>query len=141
MNIIRQKSLLKKCACRYGRNKQSRFLRPGFTLWELMVAATIAAIAIGGLFAAFSGSISLSEANNNLITAATDAQCVLEEISALPFNDIDSYSVPAFSNLENENVVVSVSSVGTNIKEVTVDVSWTHKQRPGSFRLSTRFAR
>jgi len=113
----------------------------GFTLTELMIAMGILLIAISGLLTTFVYCILLNESNNNLVTAANDAQYVLEEIKGLAYNNINSYTPPAFNNLENETIpnptVVEISG----IKEVTVNVSWSERGRSRNWTLSTRIAR
>jgi hypothetical protein len=114
--------------------------KAGFTFWELLLAAGITLVAIAALLLALTYCIFLNEFNNNLITAANDAQYVLEQIRASPYEQIAAYSPPVFNNLENENVSVS-KSLGTRIAEVAVNVSWTQRRRQENFRLSTRIAK
>ncbi|MFH1504291.1 MAG: hypothetical protein ABIH08_02740 [Candidatus Omnitrophota bacterium] len=112
----------------------------GFTLWELMVAAAISIIAIGSLLIAFMSCMALNDANNSLIVAANDAQSVLEDVKTISFSAIDSYAPLQPANLENEIVAFQVSSIDARLKEVTISVTWTEKQRNRNFQLSTRFA-
>lgn len=110
-----------------------------FTLWELLIATVILVIVITGLLSLFVFCLMLNESNNNLITAVNDAQLVLEQIKGLAYSAITSYAVPSFSNLSDENATVSFSS-GTKITGVTVNVSWTEKQKTRTFSLSTYIA-
>ena len=112
----------------------------GLTLVELMVAAVIFIVVIGGLFMSFVSCLLLNELNSNLIIAANDAQYILEEVKGLAYADIDSYSPLQFNNLPSENITFQEDG-GSDIKEVRVIVGWTERQRPASFTLSTRIAR
>ncbi|OGX18538.1 MAG: hypothetical protein A3K83_07610 [Omnitrophica WOR_2 bacterium RBG_13_44_8b] len=111
----------------------------GFSLMELMLAVAILLIAVLGLLSTFINCILLNESNRNLVTAANDAQYVLEQIRSLAYGDIATYAAPAFTNLNGEAITLT-RSIGAEIAEVTVDVSWTERQRNRSFQLSTRFA-
>ena len=116
--------------------------RTGFTLVELMLAAAILVIAILGLLAVLIHSMLMNESNNNLATAVNDAQYVLEQIKGLPYVNItSSYSPPNFT-INNENITpgVTVSNISDDLREVTVNVSWTERQRSRSVQLSTRIA-
>ncbi len=114
----------------------------GFTLLELMVAMAILLIAILGILGVFINSILLSEANTNLVMAVNDAQYVLEQIKGLSFQDIDSYEPPEFNNLNNEDIPKpTVNEITSRLKEVTVNVNWTQRNRNRNFQLSTRIAK
>lgn len=123
-----------------GLEQRRRFLISGFTLSELMIAASILLIAILGLLTLYVNSLILNEANNNLIKAVNDAQYVLEQMKALPFSSIASYTPPALTNLKAETITLT-RSVGAKSAEVTVNVSWTERQRARSFELYTRIPR
>ena len=113
----------------------------GFTLLELVVSTGILLIVISGLLVSFISCLLMNESNNNLVTAVNDAQYVLEQIKGLTYNDIDNYTPPIFTNLNNETIPQpSVVETG-GIKQVTVNVSWTERQRNRTFSLSTRIAR
>lgn len=114
----------------------------GFSLLELIVAVAIFLIVISGLLITFVYCIILNESNNNLVKAVNDAQYVLEQIKALAYDQIVTYTCPTFNNLNDENIALDPPpSIGTQIAEVTVNVSWTERQRARSFQLSTRIAR
>jgi len=122
----------------------------GFTLLELVVAVGILLIVITGLLYAFITCILMNEANSQLMTAASDAEYVMEQIKALPtitFTDIDSYAVPAeltnpaTEHLRNEDITVD-RGTGSTIRTITVTVTWTGRNgRQGQFRLVTRIAK
>lgn len=117
--------------------------RNGFTLLEVMFTVLIILIALLSIFLTLVYCAYLNQSNSNLVVAVNDAQAVLEQIKNLDYADICSYVVPVFNNLNNENITVQYSAVcvGTEINEVTVDVSWVDRQRPRNFQLSTRIAR
>lgn len=114
--------------------------KKGFTLSELMIAMAILLVAISGLLFVFINCILLNQSNNNMIVASNDAQYVLEQIKGLAYSSIGTYVAPTFTNLENETVTLT-RSIGVDITEVTVNVSWTERQRQRNVSLSTRFAR
>lgn len=125
-----------------GNNRNRIFLKRGFTLLELIVALGILAVVISGLLASFVYSVLLNESNANLVIAANDAQYVMEQIKGLAYNDIDDYEPPDFYNLQNENIAApGITDISSGLKEVTVNVSWSERQRARSFSLSTRIAR
>jgi len=113
----------------------------GFTLLELMLAMAILIVAILGLLAVLIHSILMNESNNNLVTAVNDAQYVLEQIKALAYVDIDDYSPPNFT-ISNENIApnVTIQDIDTMRKNITVNITWTERQRSRSVQLSTRIA-
>jgi len=115
----------------------------GFTLAELMLATAILLVAILSLLTLLINCMFLNESNNNLATAANDAQFVLEQIKGLPYANITSgYSPPNFT-ISNQTVTpgITTSDITADLKEVKVDVNWTERQRSRSFSLSTRIAR
>ncbi|MCF7908123.1 MAG: prepilin-type N-terminal cleavage/methylation domain-containing protein [Candidatus Omnitrophica bacterium] len=111
--------------------------RAGFTLLEVMIAAAIIMIVASGLIMAFVSCAFLNESSNNLVAAANDAQCVLEEIKTLSYGDIDVYSPPVFDNLIDENVTVQAAGTETSLTEVIANVSWSERQKTRYFELST----
>lgn len=117
----------------------------GFTLLELVVAVGILLIVITGLLYAFINCILMNESNNNLVTAANDAQYVLEQIKARTYDDIDdfinNFNPNEFNNLKGETITFPDTTIGTSIATIIVNVRWTERQRVRDFRLSTRVAR
>ncbi|MDP3732712.1 MAG: hypothetical protein Q8R31_06825 [Candidatus Omnitrophota bacterium] len=121
-----------------------KFTKPlaAFTLIELVVSTGILLIVISGLLVTFISCILMNESNNNMVIAVSDAQYVLEQIKGLAYNNIDAYTPPTFTNLHNETVPnPNVVEIVSGIKEVTVSVNWTERQREKTFSLSTRIAR
>ena len=112
----------------------------GFTLLELMLAAAIMIVAILGLLSLLINCMVLNDSNKNLVVAANDAQYVLEQMKGLTYDNINNYTAPNFTNLDNETINLA-RSIGAQIAEVSVNVSWTGRQRNRSFILSTRIAR
>ena len=121
----------------------------GFTLTELMIAMGILLIAISGLMSTFVYCILLNEANSELMTAASDAEYVMEQIKALStvdFTAIDSYAAPAkltdpaTEHLRNEDILVDPGT-GSTIRTITVTVRWIGRNaRPRQFQLVTQIA-
>jgi len=113
----------------------------GFTLLELMIAAAILLIALSGLLSTFVYSLLINETSNNLVIAANDAQYVLEQMKSFSYNDLENYTPPQFSNLENEIILAPVvAQVWPGLKQVTINVNWTERNKTRAFSLSTQFA-
>ena len=112
----------------------------GFTLMELMIAAAILSIVISGLLSTFINCLLVNQANSNLITAANDAQYILEEMKGLAYSQLSSYTPLNLTNLKNENITL-IKNINTSISTITVNVNWTERQSPRNFSLSTRIAR
>jgi Tfp pilus assembly protein PilV len=112
----------------------------GLTLLEVMFTSVLLLIAITALLYTFMNCIFLNSSNKELLTAANDAQYVLEQIKSRAFSQIESYSPPVFTNLLNENIPApTVTVVSSRVKQVTVNVSWTDKRRrTRQFALTTR---
>jgi len=112
----------------------------GFTLLELMLGVAILLITICGLLFALVFCLLLNDTSNNLVIATNDAQYILEQIKALSYNDIPSYTPPNFNNLPAETITL-VRNVQGNITTVTINVNWQERQNARSFLLSTYFAK
>ena len=118
-------------------------LNRAFSLIELMIAVAILVVAILSLLATFINCVFLNESNNNLVSAVSDAQYVLEQIKGLAYSDIATYAAPVFTNLTGEAITLTRSTLARpkgELTEVTVKVSWTERQRSRDVSLSTRFA-
>ena len=113
----------------------------GFTLLELMVAVLILLTAILGLLSVFINCIFLNETNRNMVTAANDAQYVLEQIKSLPYSSIPDYPEPSLYNLKDEHIDISIDNhTETRITQIDVTISWTERGRSKNLQLSTRIA-
>jgi len=113
----------------------------GLTLLEVIFTSALLLIAITALLYTFVNCIFLNASNKELLTAANDAQYVLEQIKGRAFSDIiGDYAPPNFANLQDETILVpAATSIGSRVKEVTVSVSWTDKRRrTRSYVLTTR---
>jgi len=116
----------------------------GFTLLELMITTGILLVVVSGLLVTFVYCLLLNESNNNLVIAANDAQAVLEEVKGLSYNQIQGYvssfNSGKFTHLSDETVSFPNPVFSAGITEITVNVSWTERQRARDFGLSTRIA-
>ncbi len=125
------------------RVRAMRLSNKGFTLLELIITTGILLIVVSGLMVTFVYCLLLNESNNNLVIAANDAQAVLEEIKGLSYNQIQGrvggYS-RVFTNLSDEAVTFPGADFGASIIKITVNISWTERQRLRNFGLSTRIA-
>ena len=107
----------------------------GFSLIELMVAVVILALAIFGIFQAFSTSFQgMADARDR--TVATNlAQEKIEGIKNIPFADINTYitdnnGTTVISGKEFTINIVSVNyeeEADDNLKRVTTKISWSDR--------------
>jgi len=123
-----------------------RSLNKGFTLLELLFAASIMAFTLTGLLTLFITTMFLNQSNRNTTIATSHAEHVMEEIKNTNFLSI--YSTfnsmsrsgsaittqwsPINNLLRNETISTSVSvSAGTIasplLLDVTVNVSWNDR--------------
>lgn len=122
--------------------RKKRIIR-GFTLAELLVAAALLALAVTGLLQLLIVCLISNTTASNQVVASNDAQYVLEAMKGLPYADVCSYTVPSFTNLNDENVYVfSCSQPEAGITQVTVTVEWKERNATTSksLQLSTRIA-
>ncbi len=110
-----------------------------YTLGEVLVAGAIILICVAGLLFLFVTCRFLNDFNSNLVTAASDAQTVLEQIKDLSYSQIGSYTPPQFNHLPEENVTLTTSSQN-RLTEVTVNVNWTERGQKRTFTLKTYFS-
>jgi len=121
----------------------------GFTLIELMIGMFVLLVSILAALSGFLGSMFLNNSSSNLTTAVNDAQYVLEQAKGLDYDVCIQYLpnacyvLPAFTNLPNETVAFdpAPTTIGTNIRKITVKVSWQDKGQQRSFSLATYIAK
>jgi len=127
-------------------NTSIKLRNKGFSLIELMCGISILLVAVLAAALSFINSMFLVESSRNLAIAANDAQYVLEQVKALDYdtqivtNFSTSYTLPTFTNLNNEAVAFDPAPViGSAISKITVKVSWIERQKNRSFSLATYF--
>lgn len=121
----------------------------GFTLIELMIGVFVLLVSILAALSGFLGSMMLNNSSNNLTTAVNDAQYVLEQVKGLDYTACIQnlpnacYVLPAFTNLPTETVAFdpAPTTIGSNLRKITVKVSWQDKGQTRSFSLATYFAK
>lgn len=113
---------------------KKRNIQKGFSLIELMVAVTILAIAVLGIFRAYSvGFMGIADARDRTV-ATNYAREAMEDIKNMDFEKIviqersDIYRDGIKTKFEKE-VIVQVS---TNLKKVTTNIYW--KDRDGNIK-------
>ncbi len=114
--------------------------KKGFTLIELMFGVSIILIVLVGTLLAFVQLMILNESSRGLVVAANDAQYVLEQMKNEAYEDLASYVVPVFNNLDSQ-IVSLTRSIGSDIATVTVNVNWQERGNARNFSLSTCFAK
>mgnify|MGYP001606235697 CR=1 FL=1 len=117
-----------------------RFSGRGFSLVELMFGVAILLVVICGSLLTFVYCMLLNESSKNLTIATNDAQYVLEQIKALPYNGISSYTPPTFTDLPNETITLD-RTIGASISTIAVNVNWQERQNSRSISLSTYIAK
>jgi hypothetical protein len=114
--------------------------KKAFSLVELMAAVIIALLVITGSVLSFVQLMFLADSSVNLTIAVNDAQYVLEQLKGTAYGSLSSYTAPVFYDLPQEAVSLS-RSVGSNLANITVNVSWQEKNQAKSFSLSTYIAK
>ena len=105
--------------------------KKGLSLIELMVAVIILAIAVLGIFLAFSsGWMGMANARDRTV-ATNYAQEILEDIKNTPFEKIHSESTSQIGDTKFSRNISSIN-INPNIKEITSQVTW--KNRRGSVK-------
>lgn len=128
----------------------------GFTLVELMIAATIIIVALATLLATYFVSFDANEMARYRIQASNDAKAVLEQMRNVVQvgnlsdvtsqnwtnwslqNIIQNQNHPMVGDANSETITVSYADASADPLEVTVRVNWTVKNgRPQSLMLVT----
>ena len=105
--------------------------KKGFSLIELMVAVAILAMAIFGIFHAYSaGFMGMADARDRTV-ATNYAQEKMEDIKNIPFSDIDNYIIKNNGSIEEISgkiftiYIESEAYEGNDdLKKITTRVSW-----------------
>jgi len=103
----------------------------GFSLIELMVAVAILAMAIFGIFHAYSvGFMGMADARDRTV-ATNYAQEKMEDIKNIPFSDIDNYIINNNGSIEEISgkiftiyIESEAYEVNDDLKKITTRVSW-----------------
>ena len=114
---------------------RSNSVKRGFTLMEVMFAAGIMLIAIGGLLGTYVLCFNLAETAKNLTLANNAIQLKLEEIryqglDIVTHYDNSTFDIPGFARQDAKGVVyVDTIPNTTDLVRVTISVSWRQKGR------------
>jgi prepilin-type N-terminal cleavage/methylation domain-containing protein len=107
--------------------------KKGFSLIELMVAVVILAIAILGIFMAFSsGWMGMANARDRTV-ATNYAQEILEDIKNKPFEKIHPISSFQIDDTKFYGSISLNPNTNPNIKEVTAQVTWKNWKDSGKY--------
>jgi len=104
----------------------------GFTLVEMLLAATIFAYTVCGLLALYINCFGLVSISKNISIATNASQGLMEEIRNTPFPQIsDNYNNLNFTvNTMPSNMgVVYVDDTDPELLRVTISVCWNQKSR------------
>ncbi|MBU4361174.1 prepilin-type N-terminal cleavage/methylation domain-containing protein [bacterium] len=110
-------------------NDRSNLNLSGFSLIELMVAVAILALAIFGIFHAYSaGFMGMADARDRTV-ATNYAREAMEDIKnmdfeLIPITDEENPSVPEIFNGKFNRLVTVASEVIDELKKVTTVISW-----------------
>jgi len=122
------------CHSRESGNPSSMSLREakqrsnlkGFSLIELMVAVVILALALFGIFNAFSsGWMGMADARDRTV-ATNYAQEILEDIKNTLFEKIHNEATSQIGDTKFYRSISLIPNIIPNIKEVTAQVTWTN---------------
>lgn len=105
-----------------------------------MIAVAITILVITGASLSFVQLMFLADSSVNLTIAANDAQYVLEQLKSIAYGSISGYSAPVFYNLPQETITLT-RSVGANLANINVNVSWQEKNQAKNFSLATYIAK
>ena len=105
----------------------------GFSLIELMVAVVILAMAIFGIFQAYSvGFMGMVDARD--VTVATNyAREEMENLKNISFDSLDNTDSPEFFIIPNQTKFSGTKNIensngNADLKKVTITVSWEDKE-------------
>jgi len=99
----------------------------GFSLIELMVAVTILALAIFGIFQAYSvGFLGMFDARDRTV-ATNYAQEAMEDIKNMDFEKITTTTKSVINANRKYRVDVNVSIESENLKKISTIVSWKNR--------------
>ena len=111
------------------RSDRSNLNLSGFSLIELMIAVTILAMAIFGIFHAYSvGFLGMADARDRTV-ATNYAQEAMEDIKNMDFELITNENLSTPEIIEGKfNRVVTISDEQDNLKKITTRVFWTNRR-------------
>jgi len=110
-----------------ARERSDRSNLSGFSLIELMVAVTILALAIFGIFHAYSvGFLGMADARDRTV-ATNYAQEAMEDVKNMDFEKIAPTTKSVINANRKYRIDVNVSLESTNLKKVFTVVSWKNR--------------
>ena len=128
MNIQRDRNNRKKKAFK----KESR--NDGFTLIEVLITILILTVVLTALLSCFIQGFDILTRMKQMTIATQSIQKELESIRSMHYSDIlsldDTFTNDNLTYLENSSGIIDLEdSVGSEIKKLTVSLTWTYRGR------------
>ena len=128
MNIQRDRNNRKKKAFK----KESR--NDGFTLIEVLITILILTVVLTALLSCFIQGFDILTRMKQMTIATQSIQKELESIRSMHYSDIlsldDTFTNDNLTYLENSSGIINLEdSVGSEIKKLTVSLTWTYRGR------------
>jgi len=128
MNIQRYRNNRKKKAFK------KEFRNDGFTLIEVLITMLILTVVLTALLSCFIQGFDILTRMKQMTIATQSIQKELESIRSMHYSDIlsldDTFTNDNLTYLENSSGIIDLEdSVGSEIKKLTVSLTWTYRGR------------
>jgi prepilin-type N-terminal cleavage/methylation domain-containing protein len=111
--------------------------RGGFTLVEVLVAVVIIGLVGAATASSLSSTTNLLGENSHYLTAAALAQATIEDLRAVPYDEMRDEVRESDDGLYVLTTKVVDDSPEPGLKEISVTASWEWKGQPRSYELHT----
>lgn len=110
----------------------------GETLVEVLIGSGLLAVLFVSLFSAFESILAMNRLSSDLTLATIDAERVISELEATPFDLLRDYAPPTLDNLPDQTVEVAVTTEDgaaipggdplPPVVRVGVTIAWTDRR-------------